>query len=240
MIKNKCLYSGKVKSLYQLTNPNELLVEFRNDVSAFDGEKTDTLENRGTVLNHFNAFIMEKLQAAGIQTHFVRREDATHSVVKHLKMIPVECVVRNVAAGSLTRRLGIEEGTELNPPLVEFFLKNDALHDPMITHAHMEAFGWATRDQANEIEARSIQVNALLKPLFAAAGLRLVDFKLEFGMFNGELLLGDELTPDACRLWDVDSGAIMDKDVFRKDIGDVVETYLEVSRRLGMDIPLSG
>lgn len=231
------LYAGKAKTVFATDDPDRLIMEFRNDTSAFDGEKVAQLERKGLVNNYFNAFIMDKLAAAGIANHFEQRLSDNESVVKRLTMLPVECVVRNLAAGSLCRRLGIEEGRELVPPVFEFFLKNDALHDPMINESHIRTFGWATEAQMSQMKDLSLQVNSELKALFAAAGLLLVDYKLEFGVFQGQLMLGDEFSPDGCRLWDAQTGTKLDKDRFRQGLGGVVEAYEEVARRLGVPLP---
>jgi phosphoribosylaminoimidazole-succinocarboxamide synthase len=230
------LYAGKAKSVYLTDDPDKLVLHFRNDTSAFDGEKIEQLERKGEVNNKFNAFIMEKLQTAGIPTHFERLLSAQEAVVKKLTMIPVECVVRNIAAGSLCKRLGVQEGIDLDPPTFEFFLKNDALHDPMINEYHIQAFGWASQMQIERMKALSFQVNDVLKSLFGAAGLLLVDYKLEFGDFHGQVVLGDEFTPDGCRLWDAQTRKKLDKDRFRQGLGGVVEAYEEVARRLGVEL----
>ena len=234
MEKLALLYTGKAKSVYTTDNPDQLVILFRNDTSALDGQRIEQLERKGMVNNKFNAFIMEKLAAAGIPTHFVRRLSDTESLVKRLTMIPVECVVRNIAAGSLVRRLGVEEGKELNPPTFELFLKNDALHDPMVNEYHVRSFGWATDAQLNRMKELSFKVNEVLKDVFAAGKMLLVDFKLEFGVFHGEIVLGDEFSPDGCRLWDVDTRKKLDKDRFRQGLGGVVEAYEEVGGRLGI------
>jgi phosphoribosylaminoimidazole-succinocarboxamide synthase len=236
MKKGELLYQGKAKSVYRTDDPDLFVMEFRNDASAFDGTKKASLERKGEVNNRFNAFIMKKLEAAGIPTHFVERLSATESLVKNLDMIPVECVVRNVSAGSLCRRLGVPEGQKLTPPTFEFFLKNDALHDPMVNEYHIRAFGWASEDEIAAMKKWTFQVNDILTKLFDDAGLILVDYKLEFGRFKGEVILGDEFTPDGCRLWDKVSGEKMDKDRFRQDLGDVIESYEEVARRLGVPL----
>lgn len=228
------LYKGKAKSVFASTDPDRLILHFRNDTSAFDGKKLAQLDRKGMVNNKFNAFIMEKLQQAGVPTHFEKLLSDTECVVKKLQMIPVECVVRNYAAGSLCRRLGIEEGRPLMPPTFELFLKDDSLGDPMINDAHAETFGWATPDQLQQMRALTFRVNEVLKSLFEAGGMMLVDFKLEFGLFRGELVLGDEFSPDGCRLWDAETREKMDKDRFRQDLGGVVESYEEVGRRLGI------
>ncbi|MAD54961.1 MULTISPECIES: phosphoribosylaminoimidazolesuccinocarboxamide synthase [unclassified Idiomarina] len=234
MEKRNELYRGKAKTVYTTDDPSRLVLEFRNDTSAFDGEKVEQLEDKGMVNNRFNHFIMTQLENAGIPTQLDELLSDTESLVKKLDMIPVECVVRNVAAGSLVRRLGVEEGKILNPPTFEFFLKNDALHDPMVNEYHIEAFGWATKAQIEQMKALTFKVNSVLKSLFEQAGLLLVDYKLEFGVFDGELVLGDEFTPDGCRLWDAETREKLDKDRFRQGLGGVVEAYKEVGQRLGV------
>lgn len=234
MIAEKLLYTGKAKSLYASENDDQLLCVFRNDTSAFDGEKIVQLDRKGMVNNYFNAFIMQHLADNGVPNHFVKRIDDTSSMVKRLKMIPVECVVRNFAAGSLCRRIGVEMGQELNPPTFEFFLKNDALHDPMINDSLIITFQWATQQDIEKMKMYAMKVNTILSELFLKAGLLLVDYKLEFGHYHGELILGDEFSPDGCRIWDAKTKKVLDKDRFRKDMGDVVEAYEEVAMRLGI------
>lgn len=234
MEKRELLYTGKAKSVYATDDQDRLIILFRNDTSAFNGQKVEQLERKGRVNNRFNAFIMEKLQAAGIKTHYEQSLTPDESLVKRLTMIPVECVVRNFAAGSLCKRLGIEEGKELDPPTFELFLKNDALGDPMINESHAVSFGWATPEQLAQMKALSFQVNEVLKQLFLDGGMLLVDFKLEFGLFHGEIVLGDEFSPDGCRLWDKDTRKKLDKDRFRQGLGGVVEAYEEVGQRLGI------
>jgi phosphoribosylaminoimidazole-succinocarboxamide synthase len=236
MEKRSELANGKAKSIYTTDNPEKLIMHYRNDTSAFDGEKIEQLDRKGAVNNKFNAFIMQKLEAAGIQTHFESLLSDDESVVKRLNMFPVECVVRNIAAGSLCKRLGVTEGMDLNPPTFEFFLKNDALHDPMINEYHIRAFGWATESQVEAMKELTFKVNVVLKALFADAGMLLVDYKLEFGDFNGQVLLGDEFTPDGCRLWDAETRKKLDKDRFRQGLGGVVEAYEEVAHRLGVNL----
>ncbi|MEJ2043862.1 MAG: phosphoribosylaminoimidazolesuccinocarboxamide synthase [Reinekea sp.] len=239
MEKTGVLYAGKAKTVHTTADKNLMVLEFRNDTTAFDGEKMEALDNKGKVNNLFNAYIMQKLQDAGIATHYVKTLSETESLVKNLKMLPVECVVRNRAAGSLVRRLGVEEGQELTPPVFEFFLKNDALHDPMINDFHIETFGWATKEQIAEMKALTFKVNQILKALFADGGLLLVDYKLEFGVSDGKVLLGDEFSPDGCRLWDAKTMEKMDKDRFRQGLGSVVESYIEVGRRIGVNFDKS-
>jgi phosphoribosylaminoimidazole-succinocarboxamide synthase len=234
MQKRDLLYAGKAKSVYLSDDPQRLVLHFRDDTSAFDGKKKEALERKGLVNNKFNAFIMEKLQAAGIPTHFEQLLSDTECVVKKMEMIPVECVVRNLAAGGLVRRLGVEEGIALNPPTFELFLKNDDKGDPMINESLAETFGWATPEQLAIMKSLTFRVNDVLKQLFLDGGMLLVDYKLEFGVFDGEIVLGDEFSPDGCRLWDAETREKMDKDRFRQGLGGVIEAYEEVGRRLGM------
>ncbi len=234
MEKRDELYSGKAKSVFRTEDPDLYVMQFRNDTSAFDGTKVAKLDDKGRVNNIFNAFIMGKLESAEIKTHFVKQLSDTESLVRRLDMIPVECVVRNLAAGSLCKRYGIPEGTNINPPTFEFFLKNDALHDPMINDYHIASFGWADPAHIEAMKSITFRVNEVLKDLFMKAGMLLVDYKLEFGLNNGEILLGDEFSPDGCRIWDKETRKKMDKDRFRQDLGDVIETYKEVGRRLGI------
>ncbi|MBP82147.1 MAG: phosphoribosylaminoimidazolesuccinocarboxamide synthase [Acidiferrobacteraceae bacterium] len=239
MEKGEELYSGKAKSVFLTVDPEVLIMEFRDDTSAFDGEKVDQLDRKGMVNNRFNAFIMEHLAGKGVVTHFEKLCSANESQVKRLDMIPVECVVRNIATGSLCRRLGVEDGLDLQPPTFEFFLKNDELHDPMINEYHIASFGWATPDEVEIMKRQTFRVNEILGALFSAGGMILVDFKLEFGRFGDALLLGDEFTPDGCRLWDRDTRKKLDKDRFRQGLGGVVEAYEEVALRLGVDLDSS-
>jgi len=234
MQKKEELFTGKAKSVYTTDDPDKMVLLFRDDTSAFDGEKIEQLTRKGMVNNKFNAFVMTALEKQGIPTHFESLLSDQESVVKNLNMLPVECVVRNYAAGSLVKRLGIEEGVALTPPTFELFLKNDALHDPMINVSHCVSFGWATREQLDEMERLTLRVNDVLSKMFSDAGMLLVDYKLEFGLFHGKILLGDEFSPDGCRIWDKETRKKMDKDRFRQGLGSVIETYEEVGRRLGM------
>ncbi|MDZ4261287.1 MAG: phosphoribosylaminoimidazolesuccinocarboxamide synthase [Pseudomonadota bacterium] len=237
MEKRAELYAGKAKSVYTTDDPDKLILHFRDDTSAFDGQRIEQLARKGMVNNRFNAFIMAKLQAVGIPTHFERLISDNEVLVKKMDMIPVECVVRNIAAGSLCRRLGVQEGLDLTPPTFEFFLKNDALHDPMVNESHIETFGWAIPAEVTKMKALTFKVNTVLKQLFLEGGMLLVDYKLEFGRFHGEVILGDEFSPDGCRLWDLNSREKLDKDRFRQGLGGVVEAYEEVARRLGIELP---
>lgn len=230
------LYRGKAKTVYTTENPDLLILEFRNDTSAFDGLRIEQLDRKGMVNNKFNYFIMTKLREAGIPTQVEALLSDNEVLVKKLQMVPVECVVRNRAAGSLVKRLGVEEGKVLNPPTFELFLKNDALHDPMVNESHCKAFGWASDDQLAKMKELSFKINSILTDLFDKAGLILVDYKLEFGLFKGEITLGDEFSPDGCRLWESTTLKKMDKDRFRQGLGGVIEAYEEVAKRIGVPL----
>ncbi len=236
MEKREELYRGKAKSVYTTDDADRLVLLFRNDTSAFDGKRIEQLDRKCMVNNKFNAFIMQKLEAAGIPTQFDALLSDNEVLVKKLAMIPVECVVRNYAAGSLVKRLGVEEGIKLEPSTFELFLKNDEKGDPFINESHVVAFGWGTAEQLVEMKKLSLKVNEVLTKLFDDAGLLLVDFKLEFGVFHGQIVLGDEFSPDGCRLWDKETRKKMDKDRFRQGLGDVIEAYEEVAKRLGVPL----
>ena len=241
MDKRQQLYRGKAKTVYATDDSQRLVMHYRDDVSAFDGAKVAKLDGKGETNNRINAFVMGKLADAGIPTHFVSLLNDRESLVKAMKMIPVECVVRNVCAGSMAKRYGLEEGLRLPEPIFEFFLKSDALHDPLVNDDHIRVLKWASMDEIGQMKALTHRVNTVLKPLFFAAGIDLVDYKLEFGHplddLAGELVLGDEFTPDGCRLWDARTGEKLDKDRFRRDLGDVIEHYREVGRRIGVPLP---
>ena len=228
--------SGKAKSLFTTENPDRLIMHFRDDTSAFDGKKIESLKGKGEANNLFNAFIMEILEKEGLKTHFERTLSKVDSLVKKLDMIPVECVIRNISAGSICKRLGIEEGKTLEKPIFEFFYKDDALGDPMINDYHILSFGWANQNQIDEMKEKTFAVNKVLKELFLDGGMLLVDYKIEFGMYNNELILGDEFSPDGCRVWDVKTREKLDKDRFRQDLGSVVESYSIIAKKLGIEI----
>lgn len=233
MQKRAELYRGKAKTVYHTDDPNLLILEFRNDTSAGDGERIEQFANKGRINNQFNHFIMQKLADAGIPTQMEALLSETESLVKKLTMIPVECVVRNRAAGSLVKRLGIPEGQILSPPIFDLFLKDDAHHDPMINESYCVTFNWVTPDKLTEMKQLTLKANEVLTQLFDSASLILVDFKLEFGLYQGQVVLGDEFSPDGARLWDKTTGEKLDKDRFRQQLGGVVEAYQEVARRLG-------
>lgn len=235
MQKQKLLYSGKVKSLYETDDPNLLLAEFRDDTTAFDGEKHELLSDKGKVNNAISAHIMRILAETGIPTHQVKVLSPTESLVKRLRMIPLECVIRNISAGSLCRRLGVEPNQQLDPPLFELFLKNDELHDPLVNHNHALSFNWATEAELQKMEEYTRKINQVLQDMLADAGMVLVDSKYEFGVdTDGNVCLGDEISPDSCRIWDANSLEPLDKDRFRKDMGGVIDAYKEIASRLGV------
>ncbi len=243
-VKGDVLTEGKAKTMWTTNDPDFLVMEFRDDVSAFDGVKTAQLTDKGYVNNQINAYLMQELQAAGIDTCFHSTLSENESLVYNLQMLPIECVVRNVTAGSLCRRLGVEAGQFLDLPIFEFFLKDDERHDPFINDSHILTFGWANEDEIELMRTQTLAVNNVLRDLFEAAGLYLVDFKLEWGWFDSAvdassgltLMLGDEFTPDGCRLWEVGTLESFDKDRFRNDEGDVVEFYAQVASRLGVTL----
>ncbi|CDG21119.1 Phosphoribosylaminoimidazole-succinocarboxamide synthase [Xenorhabdus poinarii G6] len=234
MQKKAELYRGKAKTVYATDNPDLLVLEFRNDTSALDGERIEQFDRKGMVNNKFNHFIMSKLEEAGIPTQMEQLLSDNESLVKKLAMVPVECVIRNRAAGSLVKRLGVEEGMVLNPPLFDLFLKDDAKHDPMVNESYCETFGWVSKAHLSEMKRLSYQANEVLSKLFDDAGLILVDFKLEFGLYKGQVVLGDEFSPDGSRLWDKQTMDKMDKDRFRQSLGGLIEAYEEVARRIGV------
>ncbi|CDL83542.1 phosphoribosylaminoimidazolesuccinocarboxamide synthase [Xenorhabdus szentirmaii] len=234
MQKKAELYRGKAKTVYATDNADLLVLEFRNDTSALDGERIEQFERKGMVNNKFNHFVMSKLEEAGIPTQMERLLSDNESLVKKLDMVPVECVIRNRAAGSLVKRLGVEEGMLLDPPLFDLFLKDDAKHDPMVNESYCETFGWVSKANLAEMKRLSYKANEVLSKLFDDAGLILVDFKLEFGLFKGQVVLGDEFSPDGSRLWDKQTMDKMDKDRFRQSLGGLIEAYEEVARRIGV------
>jgi len=236
-MKGKLKYEGKGKCLFESDTPGQLIQEFKDDATAFDGIKHEVITGKGELNCAISSFIFEKLHDAGVRSHYIRREGARDMRVWELDMIPVEVVIRNIAAGSICKRLGLKEGLELSHPLSELFYKSDELHDPMIAVEHAEMFGWATAEEIATMRAMALRVNEVLSSMLADVGIRLVDYKLEFGRHpDGGIVLGDEITPDGCRLWDAETGRKLDKDVFRQDMGGLSEVYHEVATRLGIPI----
>ena len=238
MTRRKKIYEGKAKILYEGPEPGTLVQYFKDDTTAFDAAKKAVLEGKGVINNRISEHIMTRLTSIGVQNHFIRRLNLREQLIREVEIIPLEVVVRNVAAGSLATRLGLEEGTQLPRSIIEFYYKNDALGDPMVSEEHITAFGWATPQEIDDIMALAIRVNDFLSGLFLGAGIRLVDFKMETGrLWEGEMMrivVADEISPDSCRLWDIKSKDKMDKDRFRRDMGGLIEAYSEVARRLGI------
>ena len=222
------LYEGKAKVLYATEDSDLLLQYFKDDASAFNGIKKGTIIDKGVMNNHMSSRIFEYLQEEGVETHFVKTLNDREMLVKKLDIIPVEVVLRNIAAGSLCKRLGIEEGKVLEKPILEFFYKSDPLGDPMINECHVDVFGWATKEEVEILKSEGYRINDLMSKFFKERNIRLVDFKLEFGRHKGQVILGDEISPDGCRLWHWDTNEKMDKDRFRFNLGNVEEKYQEV------------
>ena len=234
--KGNLISEGKAKSLFETENQQELMMVYRDDTSAFDGKKKEALKGKGEINNIFNAHIMDYLANNGIDTHYIKTISKNESLVHRLDMLPVECVVRNIATGSICRRLGVEQGLNFEEPLFEFFLKDDDLGDPLINDNHIIAFKWGTENEIKIMKEKTLAINKLLCEKFSDAGLILVDYKVEFGRKGDDIILGDEFTPDGCRIWDQDTGESLDKDRFRKDLGNVVESYQIVAHKLGISI----
>ena len=238
MSRRKKLYEGKAKILYEGPEPGTLVQYFKDDATAFNNQKHATLEGKGVLNNRISEYIMLGLGRIGIPTHFIKRLNMREQLVRQVEIIPLEVVCRNVAAGSISQRLGVEEGEALPRSIVEFYYKKDELGDPMVSEEHITAFNWATPQEIDDMMAMTLRVNDFLCGMFFGAGIRLVDFKLEFGrLYEGDMVrtvLADEISPDSCRLWDMDTNEKMDKDRFRRDLGNVAEAYQEVARRLGI------
>ena len=229
MEKLEKLYEGKAKILYKTSDPDLFIQYFKDDASAFDGKKKGTIVDKGVMNNHMSSRIFEYLEENGVKTHFVKNLNDREMLVKNLDIIPVEVVLRNVAAGSLCKRLGIEEGRVFEEqPILEFFYKSDPLGDPMINECHVDIFGWATKEEVEILKLEGLKINKLMVEFFKERKIRLVDFKVEFGRHKGQVLLGDEISPDGCRLWDWETNEKMDKDRFRFNLGSVEEKYQEV------------
>lgn len=238
MSRRKQIYEGKAKILYEGPEPGTLVQYFKDDATAFNNQKKGTVTGKGVINNRISEYIMTLMNEIGVPTHFIRRLNMREQLIKEVEIIPLEVVVRNVAAGSLSSRLGIPEGTQLPRSIVEFFYKADELNDPMVTEEHITAFGWASPQDIDDILALALRVNDFLVGLFLGVGIRLVDFKMEFGRLwqNDEMriILADEISPDNCRLWDIRTNEKLDKDRFRRDLGGTAEAYQEVARRLGI------
>jgi phosphoribosylaminoimidazole-succinocarboxamide synthase len=238
MNRRRRVYEGKAKVLYEGPEPGTLIQHFKDDATAFNNKKHALIEGKGVLNNRISEYIFLKLNEIGVPTHFVRRLNMREQLIREVEIIPLEVVVRNVAAGSLAQRLGLEEGSALPRSIIEFYYKNDTLGDPMVSEEHITAFGWATPPEIDEVMASALRINDFLVGLFLGIGIRLVDFKVEFGrLWENEqmrVILADEISPDCCRLWDTATSDKLDKDRFRRDLGGVLEAYQEVARRLGV------
>ena len=238
MARRNKIYEGKAKILYEGPEPGTLVQYFKDDATAYNAEKHDVIDGKGVLNNRLSEFFMTGLNAVGVPTHFIRRLNMREQLVRACEIIPIEVVVRNVAAGSMAKRLGIEEGTPLPRPIVEYYYKDDALGDPLVTEEHIAAFGWASQQDMDDMVSLALRVNDFLSGVMTAVGIRLVDFKIEVGRhYEGDfqrLIVADEISPDSCRLWDIQTGQRLDKDVFRKDLGNLSDAYTEVARRLGV------
>jgi phosphoribosylaminoimidazole-succinocarboxamide synthase len=238
MSRRRRIYEGKAKVLFEGPEPGTLVQYFKDDATAFNNQKKGVITGKGVLNNRISEYLMTRLNEAGIPTHFLRRLNMREQLVREVEIIPLEVVVRNVAAGSLATRFGLSEGTPLPRSIVEFYYKNDALSDPLVSEEHITAFGWATPQEIDEVLNLALRINDFLSGLFLGVGLRLVDFKIEFGrLWEGDdmrIVLADEISPDSCRLWDLKTNEKLDKDRFRRDLGNVEEAYQEVARRLGI------
>ena len=238
MARRRQIYEGKAKILYEGPEPGTIIQYFKDDATAFNAQKKGTISGKGVLNNRISEHIFTLLGQIGVPTHFIRRLNMREQLVRQVEIVPIEVVVRNVAAGSLSKKLGIEEGTQLPRTLIEYCYKDDALGDPLISEEHIACFGWATQDEMHDIADMAIRINDFMCGLFAGIGIRLIDFKLEFGrLWDGDysrIILADEISPDGCRLWDMATNEKLDKDRFRRDLGGEVEAYQEVARRLGL------
>ena len=244
MNRRRRVYEGKAKILYEGPEPGTLIQHFKDDATAFNNKKHEQIEGKGVLNNRISEYIFQKLADSSIPNHFIKRLNMREQLIREVEIIPIEVVVRNVAAGSLSKRLGLDEGTRLPRSIIEFYYKDDELDDPMVSEEHITAFGWATPQEIDDIMNMSVRINDFLSGLFLGIGISLVDFKVEFGRhFENDsmrIMLADEISPDCCRLWDINSKDKLDKDRFRRDMGGLIEAYQEVARRLGILIENNG
>ena len=243
MARRKKVYEGKAKILYEGPEPGTFIQYFKDDATAFNAQKKATIEGKGVLNNRLSEFFMQGLTSVGVPNHFIRRLNMREQLIRQVEIVPLEVIVRNYAAGSIAKRLGMEEGTQLPRPIVEYSYKNDALGDPMVSEEYVVAFGWATQQDLDDIISIALRVNDFLSGVFYGVGIKLVDFKIEIGrIWDGDfmrLIVADEISPDSCRLWDIKTGQKLDKDVFRRDLGSLTDAYTEVARRLGV-LPNAG
>ena len=236
MQKGEQLYEGKAKKVFLTEDPDALIVSYKDDATAFNGLKKGTITGKGVINNRMSNYLFRVIEREGVPTHYVQEISDRETVVRKVEIVPLEVIIRNVAAGSFSKRLGVSEGTELVEPTIEFSYKNDELEDPLINSYFAKALKLATQDELETIKKYAFMVNDILKVEFLKAGLRLIDFKIEFGRFHGKIILADEISPDTCRLWDAKTGDKLDKDRFRRDLGNVEEAYIEVAKRLGIEV----
>lgn len=238
MARRKMIYEGKAKILYEGPEPGTVIAYFKDDATAFNAEKKDIVEGKGVLNNRLSEYFMTGLNSIGVPTHFIKRLNMREQLCRMAEIVPLEVIVRNYAAGSLAKRLGLEEGTVLPRPIVEYCYKDDALGDPLVSEEHIIAFGWASQQDLDDILALALRVNDFLSGVMYGAGIRVADFKIELGrVYDGDfqrLIIADEISPDSCRLWDMKTGEKLDKDVFRQDLGSLSDAYTEVARRLGV------
>ena len=236
MQKGEQLYEGKAKKVFLTEDPDALIVSYKDDATAFNGQKKGTITGKGIINNRMSNYLFQIIEREGVPTHYVQEISDRETVVRKVEIVPLEVIIRNVAAGSFSKRLGVSEGTELAEPTIEFSYKNDELEDPLINSYFAKALKLATQDELETIKKYAFKVNDILRVEFLKAGLRLIDFKIEFGRFHGKIILADEISPDTCRLWDAKTGEKLDKDRFRRDLGNVEEAYIEVAKRLGIEV----
>ncbi len=228
------LYEGKAKKVYATGDPDLVIVDYKDDATAFNGLKKGTITGKGVINNRMSNYLMGLLAEQGIETHFVEELSERRTLVKHVEIVPLEVIMRNIVAGSLSKRTGLAEGAVPSMPVLELYYKSDELGDPMINSDHALAFGWATKDELEQIESMARKINGILKDFFAGVGVDLVDFKIEFGRYKGKIILADEISPDTCRFWDSKTKEKLDKDRFRRDMGGVEGAYHEMMRRIGL------
>ena len=238
MARRKKIYEGKAKILYEGPEPGTLVQYFKDDATAFNAQKKDVIDGKGVLNNRLSEYFMKGLTQIGVPTHFIKRLNMREQLIRSVEIIPLEVIVRNYAAGTMSQRLGLEEGTQLPRPIIEFCLKDDALGDPLVAEEHILAFGWASQQDLDDMIALALRVNDYMSGCMYGVGIKLVDFKIEIGrVWDGDfqrLIIADEISPDSCRLWDMETGQKLDKDVFRRDLGDLADAYTEVARRLGV------
>ncbi|WP_299875302.1 phosphoribosylaminoimidazolesuccinocarboxamide synthase [uncultured Sulfitobacter sp.] len=238
MARRKMIYEGKAKIIYEGTEPGTIVQYFKDDATAFNAQKKDVIEGKGVLNNRLSEYFMTGLNQIGVPTHFIKRLNMREQLCRQVEIVPLEVIVRNYAAGTMSKRLGIDEGTQLPRPIVEYCLKDDSLGDPLVTEEHIAAFGWASQQDMEDILSLALRVNDFMSGVMMAVGIRLVDFKIEIGrVYDGDfqrLIVADEISPDSCRLWDIETGQKLDKDVFRRDLGSLTDAYTEVAKRLGV------